>query len=197
MGTGLGGVEMLEINMTINATRAAPDRISPFFIPIGIPNVGAGQIAISYGMTGPNFTTVSACATGGHAIGEAWETIRRNDADIMIAGGTEAGVHETFVGGFASMRALRRGTTTPRGPPTVRPGSRRVSSSARAAACWCSRSWSTARRRGAMPLAEVIGYGARRTPPTSRCPRPAGSARSGRPDGRWRRRGSMPARSLT
>jgi 3-oxoacyl-[acyl-carrier-protein] synthase II len=73
MGTGLGGVGTLVEGISINATRG-PDRISPFLIPMGIPNVGAGQVAISFGMTGPNFTTVSACATGGHAIGEAWET---------------------------------------------------------------------------------------------------------------------------
>ncbi len=76
LGTGLGGVGTLVDGISMNALRG-PDRISPFFIPMGIPNVGAGQVAISFGMTGPNFTTVSACATGGHAIGEASETIRR------------------------------------------------------------------------------------------------------------------------
>jgi len=87
LGTGLGGVGTLVDGITTNALRG-PDRISPFLVPMGIPNVGAGQVAINFGMTGPNFTTVSACATGGHAIGEATETIIRDDADIMIAGGT-------------------------------------------------------------------------------------------------------------
>src|SRR5918996_864766 len=105
LGTGLGGVGTLVEGISISATRG-PDRISPFFIPMGIPNVGAGQVAISFGMTGPNFTTVSACATGGHAIGEAWETIRRADADMMIAGGAEAGIREPLVGGVGSMHAL-------------------------------------------------------------------------------------------
>jgi len=105
LGTGLGGVGTLVDGITTNALRG-PDRISPFLVPMGIPNVGAGQVAINFGMTGPNFTTVSACATGGHAIGEATETIIRDDADIMIAGGTEAGIFEPMVGGFASMRAL-------------------------------------------------------------------------------------------
>ena len=73
---------------------------------MGIANVGAGQVAINFGMTGPNFATVSACATGGHAIGEASEMIRRGDADMMVAGGAEAGIYEALVGGFASMRAL-------------------------------------------------------------------------------------------
>src|SRR3954467_11600100 len=107
LGTGLGGVGTLVDGISANALRG-PDRISPFLIPMGIPNVGAGQVAISFGMTGPNFTTVSACATGGHAIGEAWETIRRGDAETMIAGGAEAGVYEPLVGGFDSMRALSR-----------------------------------------------------------------------------------------
>ena len=75
LGTGLGGVGTLVEGISTNALRG-PDRISPFFIPMGIPNIGAGQIAINFGMTGPNFATVSACATGGHAIGEASEIIR-------------------------------------------------------------------------------------------------------------------------
>jgi hypothetical protein len=105
LGTGLGGVGTLEEGFATDITRG-PDRISPFLIAYGIPNVGSGQVAISFGMTGPNFATVSACATGGHAIGEAWETIRRDDADVMLAGGSEAGIFETLVGGFAAMRAL-------------------------------------------------------------------------------------------
>src|SRR4029079_16499831 len=114
LGTGLGGVGTLVDGITINALRG-PDRISPFFIPMGIPNVGAGQVAITFGMTGPNFTTVSACATGGHAIGESWETIRRGDADVMIAGGAEAGIYEPLIGGFDSMRALSRRNEDPEG----------------------------------------------------------------------------------
>ena len=105
IGSGLGGVSTLFDNVLVMAERG-PDRISPFFIPMGIANVGSGQVAIATGAIGPNFATVSACATGGHALGEAWETIRRGDADLMIAGGVEAGIHEATVGGFASMKAL-------------------------------------------------------------------------------------------
>ena len=105
LGSGLGGVATLFDNVLLMAERG-PDRISPFFIPMGIANVGSGQVAIAFGMLGPNFATVSACATGAHAIGEAWETIRRDDADIMLAGGTEAAIHEAVVGGFSSMKAL-------------------------------------------------------------------------------------------
>jgi 3-oxoacyl-[acyl-carrier-protein] synthase II len=114
LGTGLGGVGTLVDGITANVLRG-PDRISPFLVPMGIPNTGAGQIAINFGMTGPNFTTVSACATGGHAIGESSETIRRGDADVMIAGGAEAGIYEPMVGGFASMRALSTRNDDPEG----------------------------------------------------------------------------------
>jgi len=90
LGSGLGGCGTIVENLLTFATRG-PDRLSPFFIPMGIANVGSGQIAISFGPLGPNFAPVSACATGGHAIGEAWEMIRRGDADVMLAGGSEAG----------------------------------------------------------------------------------------------------------
>ncbi|MGH2513587.1 MAG: beta-ketoacyl synthase N-terminal-like domain-containing protein, partial [Candidatus Limnocylindrales bacterium] len=73
LGTGLGGVNTLCEQITINATRG-PDRVSPFFVPMAIPNVAAGQLAISFGAMGPCFAVVSACATGGHAIGESFET---------------------------------------------------------------------------------------------------------------------------
>ncbi|MER3418539.1 MAG: beta-ketoacyl-[acyl-carrier-protein] synthase II, partial [Chloroflexota bacterium] len=91
LGSGLGGCGTIVENLLTFATRG-PDRLSPFFIPMGIANVGSGQIAISFGPLGPNFAPVSACATGGHAIGEAWEMIRRGDADVMLAGGSEAGI---------------------------------------------------------------------------------------------------------
>ncbi|MCJ7711766.1 MAG: beta-ketoacyl-[acyl-carrier-protein] synthase II, partial [Chloroflexi bacterium] len=84
IGSGLGGVATLFDNVLVMGERG-PDRISPFFVPMGIANVAAGQVAIASGAIGPNFATVSACASGGHALGEAWETIRRGDADLMIA----------------------------------------------------------------------------------------------------------------
>ena len=158
-GTGLGGVGTLVDGITINALRG-PDRISPFFIPMGIPNVGAGQIAISFGMTGPNFTTVSACATGGHAIGEAWETIRRGDAETMIAGGAEAGIREPLVGGFDSMHALSRRNDDP--PAASRPfdSGRDGFVPGEGAGAVVLEELEHARARGATIFAEIIGYGA-------------------------------------
>jgi 3-oxoacyl-[acyl-carrier-protein] synthase II len=159
LGTGLGGTGTLVDGISTSALRG-PDRMSPFFIPMGIPNVGAGQIAISYGMVGPNFTTVSACATGGHAIGEAWETIRRNDADTMIAGGSEAGIYEPFVGGFDSMRALSRRNDDPEG--ASRPFDKGRDGFVPGEGCGVIvlEELEHARARGATILAELIGYGA-------------------------------------
>jgi 3-oxoacyl-[acyl-carrier-protein] synthase II len=158
-GTGLGGVGTLVDGISINALRG-PDRISPFFIPMGIPNVGAGQIAISFGMTGPNFTTVSACATGGHAIGEAWETIRRADADVMIAGGAEAGIREPLVGGFDSMHALSRRNEDPGAASRPFDQARDGFVPGEGAGALVLEELDHARARGATILAEIIGYGA-------------------------------------
>jgi 3-oxoacyl-[acyl-carrier-protein] synthase II len=159
LGTGLGGVGTLIEAITTNATRG-PDRISPFFIPYGIPNVGAGQIAISFGMTGPNFTTVSACATGGHAIGESWETIRRGDADRMIAGGAEAGVYEALVGGFCAMRALSTRNDEPEAASRPFDRGRDGFVVGEGAGVLVLEALEAAEARGAEPLAELVGYGA-------------------------------------
>ncbi len=158
-GTGLGGVGTLVDGITINALRG-PDRISPFFIPMGIPNVGAGQIAISFGMTGPNFTTVSACATGGHAIGEAWETIRRGDAETMIAGGAEAGIREPLVGGFDSMHALSRRNDDPEAASRPFDLGRDGFVPGEGAGAVVLEELGHAQARGATIFAEIIGYGA-------------------------------------
>jgi 3-oxoacyl-[acyl-carrier-protein] synthase II len=159
LGTGLGGVGTLVDGISINALRG-PDRISPFLIPMGIPNVGAGQVAISYGMTGPNFTTVSACATGGHAIGEAWETIRRGDADTMVAGGSEAGIYEPLVGGFDSMRALSRRNDDPEAASRPFDRDRDGFVPGEGAGVLVLEELDHPRARGAPILAEIIGYGA-------------------------------------
>jgi 3-oxoacyl-[acyl-carrier-protein] synthase II len=159
LGTGLGGVGTLVEGITINATRG-PGRISPFLIPMGIPNVGAGQVAISTGALGPNFAIASACATGGHAIGEASETIRRGDAEVMIAGGTEAGVYEPLVGGFCAMRALSTRNDDPAGASRPFDAGRDGFVMAEGAAVLVLEELQHALARGAEPLAELVGYGA-------------------------------------
>ena len=159
LGTGLGGIGTLYDGMSTNALRG-PDRISPFLIPMGIPNVGAGQVAINFGMTGPNFATVSACATGGHAIGEASETIRRGDADVMLAGGAEAGIFEVLVGGFAAMRALSTRNDDPEAASRPFDSGRDGFVCGEGAGVLVLEELGHAQARGAQPLAELVGYGA-------------------------------------
>ena len=159
LGTGLGGVGTLQEGFTTNALRG-PSRISPFLVPMGIPNVGAGQIAIQFGMTGINFTTVSACATGGHAIGEASEIIRRDDADVMIAGGAEAAIFEGMVGGFDSMKALSRRNDDPAGASRPFDTGRDGFVIGEGAGVVILESLEHAQARGVQILAELVGYGA-------------------------------------
>ncbi len=159
LGTGLGGVGTLVDGFTVSALRG-PDRISPFLIPMGIPNVGSGQISIQFGMTGPNFTTVSACATGGHALGEASEIIRRDDADVMVAGGAEAGIFEPMVGGFAAMRALSTRNDDPAAASRPFDAGRDGFVVGEGAGVVVLEGLDHAERRGAVILAELVGYGA-------------------------------------
>lgn len=159
LGTGIGGVNTMFENIITYANRG-PDRISPFFVPMSIANVAAGQIAITFGPLGPNFTTVSACATGGHAIGEAFETIRRDDADVMIAGGSEAPMHEALVGGFAAMKALSTRNGDPAGASRPFDTGRDGFVIGEGAGVLVLEELEHALARGAQPLAEIVGYGA-------------------------------------
>jgi 3-oxoacyl-[acyl-carrier-protein] synthase II len=159
LGTGLGGVNTLFDNVLLMGQRG-PDRISPFFVPMGIGNVGAGQVAIAFGPLGPNFATVSACASGGHALGEAWETIRRGDADVMLAGGVEAAIHEATVGGFCAMRALSTRNDDPAGASRPFDRGRDGFVIGEGAGVLILEALAHALARGATPLAELIGYGA-------------------------------------
>jgi 3-oxoacyl-[acyl-carrier-protein] synthase II len=159
MGTGLGGIGTLIDGFNTNITRG-PDRISPFLIPMGIPNIGSGQIAIQFGMTGPNFTTVSACATGGHALGESSEIIRRGDADLMVAGGSEAGIYEPMVGGFAAMRALSTRNDDPEGASRPFDTGRDGFVIGEGAGVVVLEELGHAEARGASILGELVGYGA-------------------------------------
>ncbi len=159
IGSGMGGTGTIVEQISINATRG-PDRISPFFIPMGIVNMASGQTAISFGARGPNFSTVSACATAGHAIGEAAEMIRRDDADVMLCGGSEAPVYEAFVGAFAAMRALSTRNNDPEGASRPFDEGRDGFVIAEGAAVLVLEELDHARRRGARILAEMAGYGA-------------------------------------
>lgn len=159
IGSGLGGSGTLIEQISINATRG-PDRLSPFFIPMGIANMAAGQAAISFGALGPNYATVSACASAGHALGEASETIIRGDAEVMIAGGTEAPVQEALVGAFSAMRALSTRNEDPAGASRPFDEGRDGFVIAEGAAVLVLEELGHALRRDAPILAEVLGYGA-------------------------------------
>ena len=159
VGTGIGGIRTLADQVLLMGERG-PDRMSPFLIPMAISNLAAGVIAIVFGPQGPNFGVVSACATGGHAIGEASEVIRRGDADVMLAGGSEATMHESLIGGFAAMRALSTRNDEPE--RASRPFDRGRDGFVIGEGCGIVvlESLDHARARGAEPLAEVVGYGA-------------------------------------
>ena len=105
IASGIGGFQTIEEEHK-QLIKGGPRRISPFFIPASIINLAAGQVSIRFNARGPNLATCTACTASAHAIGEAFEIIRRDDADVMIAGGSEAAITPMGVGGFAAMRAL-------------------------------------------------------------------------------------------
>lgn len=159
LATGLGGVNTLFANVQTFLEKG-PDRIGPFMIPMGIPNMAAGQIPMAFGPLGPAFATVSACASSGHALGEAFETIRRHDADLMIAGGAEAALHEALVGGFCAMKALSTRNDDPEGASRPFDRGRDGFVIAEGAGVVVLEALESAQARGATILAELVGYGA-------------------------------------
>ena len=152
IGSGIGGFEIIEREHA-NLLQGGPRKISPFFIPAAIVNMAAGQLSIRYGAQGPISATATACATSANSIGDSVRMIMHGDADVMIAGGSEAAVTPLSVGGFAAMRALSTRNDEPtKGQPAVRQGSRWIrdrrrrghSDSRRAGVCAASagrRSW--------------------------------------------------------
>jgi 3-oxoacyl-[acyl-carrier-protein] synthase II len=181
MGSGLGGSGTMVDQFGTWATRG-PDRLSPFFIPMAISNMASGQTAMSFGAKGPNFAPVSACATGGHAIGEAGEMIRRGDAEVMFAGGTEAVIYEAVVGAFAAMRALSTRNDDPSGASRPFDSGRDGFVIAEGAATLVLEELGYAQKRGAHIYGELIGYGATADAYHITLPAPggAGATRAGR-----------------
>ena len=105
IGSGVGGIQTLEDQHMVMQNKG-PRRVSPFFVPKMIANIAAGQIAIKFGLRGPNFTVVSACSSGSDAIGQAFRKIQYDETDVMITGGTEASVTPLTIAGFGNMKAL-------------------------------------------------------------------------------------------
>lgn len=158
VGSGIGGIGSIMETAELMFTRG-PSRVSPFFITGSIINLAAGQIAMRTGATGPNFATVSACATSNHAIGESYHILKRGDAQMMIAGGTEAALTPIS---FAAYHAARALATEYDSPETAsRPFDRRRNGfvHGEGAAILVMEELESARRRGAPILAEVIGFG--------------------------------------
>ncbi len=105
-GSGIGGMQTLQDQHWVFFESKDPHKISPFLIPMMISDIAAGQISIKFGLKGPNYATISACATSSHAIADAFILVQRGSADLMISGGSESAVQEMSIGGFNSMRAL-------------------------------------------------------------------------------------------
>ncbi|MDD8042383.1 MAG: beta-ketoacyl-ACP synthase II [Verrucomicrobiota bacterium] len=112
VGSGVGGIEVIEEQIITMHTRG-PKRISPFFVPMMIANMGAGVVGIETGAKGPNLATVSACASGAHALGEAMNLLRCGRAEVMLSGGAEAAVSPSGIGGFCALRALSQRNDEP------------------------------------------------------------------------------------
>ena len=158
IGAGIGGVTTIEATTTkFNETGAR--RISPFYIPMSIVNMAAGNISINHGLRGPNLAVTTACSTGTHAIGDAARLIQFGDADAMIAGGTEAAITPTSVGGFASARALSRRNSDPEAASRPWDLGRDGFVMGEGAGVLVLEELEFAKRRGARIYAELTGFG--------------------------------------
>ncbi len=158
IGSGIGGMPAIERTMRAYE-KGGPRKISPFFIPMTIINMVSGWVSMLTGAKGPNTATVTACATGTHAIGDAFEIIARGDADAMIAGGSEACVCELAVGGFAAARALSTRNDDPQAASRPWDKDRDGFVMGEGAGVLVLESLESAQKRGAEILAEVVGYG--------------------------------------
>lgn len=158
VGSGIGGLGTLSDQFKVLSERG-PSRISPFLITMMVVDLAPGLISILLGAKGPNFSTVSACATGAHAIGEAVDAIRENQADVMLAGGSEAGLVEIGIAGFCSMRALSTRNDEPERASRPFDVDRDGFVMAEGAGVLVLEELEHARARGATILAEIVGYG--------------------------------------
>ncbi len=159
LGSGVGGIVTLEANCNILKDRG-PGRVSPFFIPMFIPDIIAGLVSIRYGLRGPNYATVSACASGAHAIGDAARYIRQGDAEIMLAGGSEAAVTPICIAGFSAMKAMSRRNDDPAGASRPFDAGRDGFVIGEGAGVLVLEEMERARARGAEILGELAGFGA-------------------------------------
>lgn len=158
IGSGMGGLPAIEEQFTRLLERG-PGRITPFFIPMTITNLAAGQVSIAFNLKGPNYSVTSACASGVHSLGEAVNYIRNGWMDVMVAGGSEAVVCKMAIGGFAAMRALSTRNDDPQAASRPWDKDRDGFVLAEGAAIFVIESLEHAEKRGANILCEITGYG--------------------------------------
>jgi len=158
IGSGIGGFDIIEREHS-NLLHGGPRKISPFFIPSAIVNLAAGQVSIRHNAKGPNEATCTACTTSAHSIGDAARVIKYGDAEVMIAGGTEAAITPMGVGGFAAMRALSTRNDDPHRASRPWDKDRDGFVIGEGAGILILEELEFARKRGAKIIAEIVGYG--------------------------------------
>ncbi len=158
IGSGIGGFDVIEREHSALLS-GGPRKISPFFIPAAIVNLAAGQVSIRFNAKGPNEATCTACTSSAHSVGDAFRIISRCDADVMIAGGTEAAITPMGVGGFAAMRALSTRNDDPERSSRPWDKDRDGFVIGEGAGILILEELEFARQRGATILAEIVGYG--------------------------------------
>jgi len=158
IGSGIGGFDVIEREHS-KYLNGGPGKISPFFIPSAIVNLAAGNVSIRYGAKGPNSATATACSAGAHAIGDAFKIIQRCDAEVMLAGGSEAAVTPMCIGGFGAMRALSTHNSEPERASRPFDAARDGFVVGEGAGILILESLDYAQRRGANIVAEIVGYG--------------------------------------
>jgi 3-oxoacyl-[acyl-carrier-protein] synthase II len=159
LGSGIGGLKSFEEQHDVYRERGQ-SKISPFFIPMFIADIAAGIVSMRFGAKGPNYATVSACATSAHSIGDAYRTIQYGDADVMIAGGSEATVTPMAIGGFANMKALSERNDSPETASRPFDATRDGFVMGEGAGIVILEELEHAKARGATIYAEMAGYGA-------------------------------------
>jgi 3-oxoacyl-[acyl-carrier-protein] synthase II len=158
IGSGIGGLKVFEAQHDVYRERG-PGKISAFFIPMFIPDMAAGIVSIRFNAKGPNYATVSACATSAHAIGDAYRTIQYGDADVMITGGSEAAITPMAIGGFANMQALSENNEDYQHASRPFDKERDGFVMGEGAGMVILEELEHAKRRGARIYGEVVGYG--------------------------------------
>ncbi len=158
IGTGTGGLATFEEQFQIYLEKG-PDRVSPFFVPMFMANVASALVSMRYGAKGPNYCTVSACATSGHAVGDALRIIQHGEADVMIAGGAEAAITPLALASFANMKALSERNDDPATASRPFDKDRDGFVMGDGAGAVILEEWEHAQRRGAKIYAEAAGYG--------------------------------------